>query len=145
MQLLSLSLAVLLFSDSSPSQTISDCLLRRCCFVVDVAMLLLTSRLTHSSTFDVAISRASWLNGYDATIKWLCDDDGDVEDDLSRYSPLHFIAISRADSNDLPRFLAVSLISFISFVEMSLVIILLLDARVVRRNGLLEMPIFLIR
>jgi len=50
-------------------------------------MLLITSRLTHSSTFDVAISRASWLNGYNATIKWLCDDDGDVEDNLGRYSP----------------------------------------------------------
>ena len=32
---------------------------------------------------------------------------------------MQFIAISRADSNDLPRFLAVSLISFISLVEMS--------------------------
>ena len=58
---------------------------------------------------------------------------------------MQFIAIFRPDLNDLPRFLAVSLISFISLVEMSLVIILLLDARVVRRNGLLEMPIFLIR
>ena len=109
----------LLFSNSSPSQTISDCLLRCYCFVVDVAMLLLTSRLTHSSTFDVDITRASWLNGYDATIKWLCDADGDVEDDLGRYSPMQFIAISRADSNDLPCFLAVSLIIFISLVEMS--------------------------
>ena len=50
-------------------------------------MLLLTSRLTHSSTFDVAISRASWLNGYDATIKWLCDDDGDVKDNFGGHSP----------------------------------------------------------
>ena len=50
-------------------------------------MLLLTSRLTHSSTFDVAISRASWLNGYDVTVKWLCDDDDDVEDDLGGHSP----------------------------------------------------------